>query len=86
VNALVSIVGAYEAKTHLSELLDRVVNGETITITRRGDPIAILAPAPLARKPSPEELVESLRAFRRQHPMSLDGLSIKALIEEGRKY
>ncbi len=83
---MVSIVGAYEAKTHLSELLDRVANGETITITRRGDPIAVLAPSPVARKLSPEELVESLRSFRRQHPMSLDGLSIKALIGEGRKY
>ena len=83
---MVSIVGAYEAKTHLSELLDRVVNGETITITRRGDPIAILAPVPVAQGQSPEEVVESLRAFRRQYPMSLNGLSIKALIEEGRKY
>ena len=27
-------VGAYEAKTHLSELLDRVAHGESITITK----------------------------------------------------
>ena len=38
-------VGAFEAKTHLSELLRRVSNGETIQITRRGIPIAKLVPA-----------------------------------------
>jgi len=37
-------IGAFEAKTHLSQLLDRVENGETIEITRRGHPIARLVP------------------------------------------
>ena len=31
-------VGAFEAKTHLSELLDAASRGETISITRRGGP------------------------------------------------
>jgi prevent-host-death family protein len=38
-------VGAYEAKTHLPALLDRVERGEEIIITRRGRPIARLVPA-----------------------------------------
>ena len=37
-------VGAYEAKTRLSELLDRVEKGEQIVITRYGRPIARLIP------------------------------------------
>ena len=37
-------VGAYEAKTHLARLLDRVSRGETLTITRRGRPVARLVP------------------------------------------
>jgi prevent-host-death family protein len=37
-------VGAYEAKTHLPKLLDRVVEGEQITITRNGKPVARLVP------------------------------------------
>lgn len=37
-------VGAYEAKTHLAELLDRVQRGEQIVITRHGKPIARLIP------------------------------------------
>jgi len=38
------IVGAYEAKTHLSELLEKVEAGEEITITKHGTPIARLVP------------------------------------------
>ncbi len=40
-----SSLGAYEAKTHLPLLLDRVEGGETITITRQGKPVARLVPA-----------------------------------------
>jgi prevent-host-death family protein len=35
----------HEAKTHLSKLLDRVLEGETVLITRNGVPVAELAPA-----------------------------------------
>jgi prevent-host-death family protein len=35
-------VGAYDAKTHLPQLLDRVVSGEEFTITRHGKPVARL--------------------------------------------
>jgi len=37
-------VGAYEAKTRLADLLDRVQRGEEIVITRHGKPIARLVP------------------------------------------
>lgn len=37
-------VGAFEAKTHLSELLARVEAGERVTITKHGRPIARLVP------------------------------------------
>ena len=37
-------VGVHEAKTHLSDLLRRVEAGETVTITRRGEPVAELGP------------------------------------------
>lgn len=37
-------VGAFEAKTKLSELLDMVERGEEVTITRHGEPVARLVP------------------------------------------
>ena len=43
-------VGAFEAKTHLSELLERVSRGEKITITRHGVPVAEVIPAGPDRK------------------------------------
>ena len=38
-------VGAFEAKTHFSQLIERVMHGEEIFITRRGKPVAKLVPA-----------------------------------------
>jgi len=38
-------VNVHEAKTHLSRLLRRVAEGESITIARSGKPIARLVPA-----------------------------------------
>jgi antitoxin (DNA-binding transcriptional repressor) of toxin-antitoxin stability system len=35
-------VGAFEAKTHLSQLLDEVERGAVVKISRRGKPVAIL--------------------------------------------
>ena len=37
-------IGAYEAKTHLPRLLERVMRGESLTITRHGRPVARLVP------------------------------------------
>jgi prevent-host-death family protein len=46
-----SSFGAFEAKTHFSDLLDRVERGDRITITRHGRVVATLAPAnPKVRK------------------------------------
>lgn len=38
-------LGAFEAKTRLSELLVRVEAGEQVTITKHGRPVARLVPA-----------------------------------------
>ena len=81
-------VGSYEAKTHLPRLLERVEHGETITITRHGKPIARLVPAePTARRPEIAEVIEAMRIFQEQEAPSLgDDLSIRDLIEEGRRF
>ena len=40
----IELVGAFEAKTHLSALLERVATGESFRITKRGRPVADLRP------------------------------------------
>jgi prevent-host-death family protein len=82
-----SSVGAYEAKTHLAELLDRVEGGETITITRHGKAIAKLVPAfGGAARPDVRKVVEEMKRFREEHgPVLGPGLTIRDLIEVGRR-
>ena len=51
---MTTTVNIHEAKTHLSRLLERVMNGERITIAKAGKPVAVLAPvvdAPISRQP-----------------------------------
>ena len=76
-------IGAYEAKTHLPRLLDEVADGEPVTITKHGVPVAVLASATPRPSQSAEEAIAALRAFRRTHP--LDGVSLRELIDEGRR-
>jgi prevent-host-death family protein len=77
-------VGAFEAKTHLNELLRRVSNGETIQITRRGIPIAKLVPADSENKEKTARAVRELRDIRKG--LTLGDLTIRELIDEGRRY
>lgn len=77
-------IGAFEAKTHLSQLLDRVENGEEITITRRGQAVAVLCPA----KPSNDTnktkaLIKEIQEMRAG--LRLGKLSVKQLAHEGHK-
>ena len=75
-------VGAYEAKTHLSSLLERVINGERITITKHGVPVAVLQPPEYEKRRNPSEVISDVREFRENY--SLNGLSVRDMIEEGR--
>ena len=74
-------VGAYEAKTNLSRLLERVEKGERITLTRHGLPVAMLVP--VEEKRPPEEVIRELRNFRRGRRIGEAGG--RALVEEGRR-
>lgn len=76
-------IGSYEAKTHFSQLLDRVMRGEQIAISRNGMPVAVLQPVSASSKPNPSETIARIKMFREEH--ALDGLSIRNMIEEGRR-
>ncbi len=78
-------VGAFEAKTHLEALLDRVSAGEKITITRRGVPAAMLVPVGGAkRKLAHEEIVEGMRALRKR--VKPGKTSVREMVAEGRRF
>ena len=82
------VVGAFEAKTKLAELLDKVEAGEIVTITRRGREVARL----VAIK-SPEEqarlqaLIDEIKRTRVGRDRGAKpGSTIAALIKAGRRY
>lgn len=76
-------VGSYEAKTSFSALIARVEQGEQITITRRGVAVAVLVPPPGIRREPPETLVVEFETFGTGR--RLEGMSIRDLVEEGRR-
>jgi prevent-host-death family protein len=81
------IVGAFEAKTRFSELLDQVSHGAEITITKHEKPVAKLVPFGKPSRVGLKELFRQMDEFRSKHPLNPKGLpklSYRDLIEGGR--
>jgi prevent-host-death family protein len=81
-------IGAYDAKTRLSELLDRVARGEQIVITRHGKPVARLVPEGGHDKVAARAAVARIRALRSElaaRGVDLSDEEIRALRNEGRR-
>jgi len=73
-------VTAFEAKTHLfSALLDRASRGETIVVTRRGEPIAQIGPLPGA-----QEEARTAMEFVLSQKIRL-GMPARKAVESGRR-
>ena len=77
-------IGSFEAKTHLSRILNDVEDGAEITITKRGKPIARLIPYKDKNlKVNRREILFKFEEIRN----SIKGhVNIKDYINEGRKY
>jgi prevent-host-death family protein len=71
-----------EAKNRLSELLVKVENGEEISVTRRGRPVARIVP--IRKQTLPERSRQIAEAFARlkQMKFDMDG-DIKAIARKG---
>jgi prevent-host-death family protein len=76
-------VGAYQAKTHLPKLLERVAKGDHITITKHGVPVAMLQPVDPEKRVDVEAVIAEMRSFRTQN--NADALTIREMIEAGRR-
>ena len=78
-------VGAYEAKTHFSELLAEVVDGATVEITKHGTPVARLVPI-RNDFAAAADAIDEWERYRDEHNVTLGGgVTIRELIEEGRE-
>ena len=77
-------VGLFEAKQKLSELVERASRGERIGITRRGKLVAQVIPAREEEGPDLEEIFAGMERIRKR-AKPLRGVTVKDLIEEGRR-
>ncbi len=80
-------VGAFEAKTHFSQLLKEVEQGNIVHVTRRGKPIAVIRPEEIDREMAIANALERISA-RRQEIHDREHLTTKQILnfrDHGRK-
>jgi prevent-host-death family protein len=76
-------VGIFEAKQRLSELVERASHGEEIVITWRGKERARIVSVLSTPRRSLKEIFDSFGKVRMKLPKRM---SVKSLIEEGRRF
>lgn len=75
-------VAVYEAKSRLSELIQKVESGEEVTITRHGKPVVKLVRAGRGKRIDRSALVDEIIAFSKT--CKAGRLDLRKLIAEGR--
>ncbi len=73
-----------EANEHWSAVLERIASGQEIVLTSNGQDVAKVIPAPVRDVSRIRASIDALIKFG--HGRSLNGLQIKVLVNEGRKY
>ena len=73
-----------EAKTNLPRLLERVQAGERFVITRHNRPVAELIPLRERNSGRIRDAIDDLKAFQKTHRLA--GISVRQMIEEGRRH
>lgn len=75
-------IGAFEAKTHFSALLEKVEKGEQIVITKHGRAVARLVPTAKSSHVRTRQIISDLKILSQS---SILGLDWKKLRDEGRR-
>jgi len=76
-------IGAFQAKTHFSALLEQVEKGEQIIITKHGHPVAKLVPAGKVDRELVKRTIQRLKEFGKTN--KLGKINWKTLRDEGRR-
>jgi len=71
-------IGAYDAKTHLPKLLERVEKGERFVITRHGRPVAELVPVARRDEKAIAGALADVRALRAR--LATRGVRLKQIL------
>jgi len=77
-------IGAFEAKTRLSELLRETERGGSFVIVRRGKPVARLVPVEAGE--TGDDVAELRAAFVALRDQIKGRVDVRRLVEEGRRW
>jgi prevent-host-death family protein len=78
-------IGIFEAKTHLSQIINKVENGANFIISKRGKPVAKIVPVEQEKEMTFQEAVGELIKFRKKYRGKPGSFNIREAIEEGRR-
>ena len=78
-------IGIFEAKTNLSQIIDKAENGADFVITRRGKPVAKIIPFEKKQEMTRREAIEALIEMRKLYRGEPGSFNIREAIEEGRR-
>ncbi len=77
-------IGAFEAKTHFSQIIEQVSHGEDFIITRRGKPVAKIIPFKQEQEMTRQEAIAKLIEMRKLYRGEPGSFNVREAIEEGR--
>ena len=78
-------IGAFEAKTHFSRILEEVEKGKDYVVTKRGKPVAKIIPFQEEPEMSRMDVLELFQELRKKYRGKPGDFNIKEAIEEGRR-
>ena len=78
-------IGAFEAKTHFSHIIERAERGEDFIVTRRGKPVAKIIPFKQKNEMTRKEAMAKLMEMRKLYRGEPGSFNIREAIEDGRK-
>ena len=82
---MATYIGAFEAKTNFSKIIERAEHGEDYIVTRRGKPVAMIVPPERVPEMTRMEAMEKLMEMRKLYRGKPGSFNIREAIEEGRK-
>ncbi|MDR1840168.1 MAG: type II toxin-antitoxin system prevent-host-death family antitoxin [Treponema sp.] len=78
-------IGTFEAKTHFSQLIEKVENGADFVITKRGKPVAKIIPFEQEKTMTYHEAIDALIEMRKLYRGEPGSFNVREAIEEGRR-
>jgi len=78
-------IGAFMAKTHFSQIIEKVENGEDFVITKRGKPVAKIIPFRREPEMTFHEAVAEMHEIRKRYRGKPGSFNLREAIEEGRR-